>query len=60
VFFISGVASTGEAGRDPQQIAKAIRDALDKVGCLDKEKYIQWRLSGGEQAACWYVPERGE
>jgi cell division transport system ATP-binding protein len=37
------------SGADPQQIAKRVRAALDKVGLLDKEKYNPMALSGGEQ-----------
>lgn len=36
-------------GADPQQIAKRVRAALDKVGLLDKEKQNPMALSGGEQ-----------
>jgi len=37
------------SGADPQQVAKRVRAALDKVGLLDKENQNPMALSGGEQ-----------
>lgn len=36
-------------GERPRDIARRVRAALDKVGLLDREKYLPVMLSGGEQ-----------